>query len=41
MFEHSGHYPQLEEPETEFALINDFLKWMHSNFQVEYIPEKI
>ena len=26
MFEHSGHYPQLEEPEKEFAVIRDFLK---------------
>lgn len=26
MFEKSGHNPQVEEPEKEFALINDFLK---------------
>jgi len=26
MFEHSGHNPQVEEPEKEFPLIADFLK---------------
>ncbi|MDB5227393.1 MAG: Proline iminopeptidase [Bacteroidota bacterium] len=26
MFEHSGHWPQLEEPEKEFPLIRSFLK---------------
>ena len=25
MFERSGHNPQIEEPEKEFKLINDFL----------------
>ncbi len=26
MFEHSGHYPQIEEQEKEFELIRTFLK---------------
>jgi proline iminopeptidase len=26
MFEHSGHNPQVEEPEQEFALIKEFMK---------------